>query len=877
MSSDSTGSWSDVFDWPFIPVHQVLDKSGNVFVFGGSRSGGQGSLTYLSWDPTLGTGTNSYFEYDNVSGSNVFCAAQVVEPRSGDIFTFGGTPTYTDGSLNTLTTRFDSDNGTLQDIDMPMRSPRWYATATTLPHGDILVQGGIPRCCKGQPPQITPELYSSEGSWRSLLGARSRQAYGRFPDAEEFYNAPATEERWWYPRSYVMPDGNVLGIASSALFTVDPSGDGDQAFFTKYPYESMGATGSGVMYQPGKILQMGGSLHSSNSRGVDGVRMATVVDTTVQPPIVRLTNPMHLGRHWHTATVLADGKVLVTGGSTENNTLSGVTNQAEIWDPATEEWTLLAAGSEPRLYHSTALLLADGSVSVGGGGAPGPVTNKNAEIFNPPYLFSGTSRVAQASWRLVPDRLTYGQNYSLRLSDERLITRITLVKTGAVTHSFNNDQRFIELQFTQTGNRIDITSPSSATLATPGNYLIYAIDSRGHPSIGSIVPLEVTNLARGKSVRQSSTYSASFPASAAIDGNRNGAAGENSMSHTQLEANPFWEIDLGKSHRIDTISLWNRTDCCADRLSNFRVLVSDNPFVSTNLSEAAGAEGVSVYSFGGAAQRNEFFNIAHNGRYVRIQLAESNYLQLAEVEIFGSPVTSYRNLSPTRTLIDSYSRLRINAQGDYMDDQSAFADRNIRPNEQRVVGMASNKNGGYWLLRDDRLSTTSGRNRYSFHSIDANGNYLGQSIKIRSKNLRPGKQVIKGLAFDGSRFWLLRNDLLSYGTDRWSLLAVDLDGRPTGDVIMVNNSNIIPSRQFLYGIAHNANSGNFWLLRDDLESYDRDRWLAQEITPQGNYVGGTSFVMTDRNSTVTKQTYHGFAGEPDGSFSILRDDRNNNL
>ncbi len=874
-ANDRSGAWSNVFDWPFIPIHQVLDKEGKVFVFGGNRDGGQGGLSYLSWDPELGSGPNSFDEYDNTTNSDLFCAAQIVDPLSGDIFTFGGNPTISGRQNNNITTVYQSTSKQINDINTPMHSPRWYGTATTLPHGDILMQGGIPRCCNGQEPQITPEIYQDGIGWRSLFGARSRAAYGRFPEGREFFNRPETEERWWYPRSYVTPNGKVLGIASTALFLVDPSADGKQTFFTKYPYESMGATSSGVMYQPGKILQMGGSLHSSNSRGVDGVRMATIIDSTTEPPNIRSTTPMNIGRHWHTATVLADGKVLVTGGSTENNTLRGVANRAELWDPATEEWTLLAEGDTARLYHSTALLLPDGSVSVGGGGAPGPLTNKNAEIFFPPYLYSGGSRINQQRWTSAPSQMTYGRPYQLRLDSARKISRVTFVKTGAVTHSFNNDQRFIELEFTQNGSNINLVSPPNAMLATPGNYLLYAIDSNGHPSIGSIINMKTTNLALGKNVRQSSNFNPNFLASNANDGDRDGVARNFSMSHTLNDKNAFWEIDLGANYRIDTLNIWNRTDCCADRLKDFRILVSDKPFNSDSLA-AANASGVKQFRFPGTAQQKEFFNIGMNGRYVRVQLAGTGYLQLAEVEILGAPITQFNNISPSRSLKNTFTRFRINDKGDYIGDLKVFTNKNIKPKAQRLVGMTSDGNGNYWLLRDDRLSPYIGSDRYIIQKVDANGKYLGVFFTIKDRNIVPSKQVLKGLAFDGQKFWLLRNDLLSYGINRWIMQAVDSNGRYTGDNFAINNPNIIPTRQFLYGLSYNTSSGNFWLLRDDLESYNLDRWIVQEINPQGRYTG-KSFELTDRNSSVTGQTYHGLVGESNGDFSILRDDRNNSF
>ena len=60
---------------------------------------------------------------------------------------------------------------------------------------------------------------------------------------------------------------------------------------------------------------------------------------------------------------------MISGGSAVNNALVGVNNTAEIWDPSTGHWTTEADAAIPRLYHSTTILLADGSVLSLGGGA----------------------------------------------------------------------------------------------------------------------------------------------------------------------------------------------------------------------------------------------------------------------------------------------------------------------------------------------------------------------------------------------------------------------------------------------------------------------------------------------------------------------------
>ena len=93
-----------------------------------------------------------------------------------------------------------------------------------------------------------------------------------------------------------------------------------------------------------------------------------------------------------------------------------------------------------------------------------------------------------------------------------------------------------------------------------------------------------TDLALGQTATQSSTlpgYSTAGPGSA-TDGNTNGNFFSGSVTHTNLEANAWWQVDLGASATVNSIVVWNRTDCCSTRLSDYWVFVSDTPFAPTD-------------------------------------------------------------------------------------------------------------------------------------------------------------------------------------------------------------------------------------------------------------------------------------------------------
>ncbi|MGJ8642400.1 MAG: Ig-like domain-containing protein [Luteolibacter sp.] len=142
-----------------------------------------------------------------------------------------------------------------------------------------------------------------------------------------------------------------------------------------------------------------------------------------------------------------------------------------------------------------------------------------------------------------------------------------------------------------------------------------------------------TNVALIGAATQSSTDFDGV-ASRAIDGDTNGAYNQDSVSHTEDEAQPWWRVDLGAPHTIDEITIWNRSGSTSSRLSDFDVIILDsgnNP-VWSNYQANSPDPSVSLLP-GGII-----------GQHVMVQLRGTNPLSLAEVEVFGSLAYSDQEL-----------------------------------------------------------------------------------------------------------------------------------------------------------------------------------------------------------------------------------------
>ncbi|WP_213955020.1 discoidin domain-containing protein [Variovorax sp. dw_954] len=147
------------------------------------------------------------------------------------------------------------------------------------------------------------------------------------------------------------------------------------------------------------------------------------------------------------------------------------------------------------------------------------------------------------------------------------------------------------------------------------------------------------NVARGRPASASSEQ-AGGAATRAVDGVNDGNWASGSTTQTGSSANPWWEVDLGADFRIHALRLWNRTDCCADQLGNFQVMVSSAPMSGRSYEALMADDSVGKTLVPGTAERLTTLTPGATGRYVRVQLAGTGALSLAEVEVFGVPAAN---------------------------------------------------------------------------------------------------------------------------------------------------------------------------------------------------------------------------------------------
>ena len=136
------------------------------------------------------------------------------------------------------------------------------------------------------------------------------------------------------------------------------------------------------------------------------------------------------------------------------------------------------------------MLLPDGRVlSAGGGSGENYTSHPNAELYSPPYLFGAAG--PRPDLTNAPSIVGYQEQFGVATSNPAAVARVTLVRLSSVTHSFNMNQRFLELGFTPAGpGTLTVTAPANA-ICPPGQYLLFVLDGQGIPSVGRVITIDV--------------------------------------------------------------------------------------------------------------------------------------------------------------------------------------------------------------------------------------------------------------------------------------------------------------------------------------------------------------------------------------------------
>jgi hypothetical protein len=444
------GSWSAAIKTPAVAVDLILLQNNRVLFY-------QDGATPTVWDYVAGTFTNVPMSAD------LFCSGHALM-SDGRILVVGGYgesgTTYGIKSAEI----FDPTNLTWTPVPN-MQYRRWYPNATTLSDGRILVVAGWQTSANTN--AGISEIYSpTTNTWTSLTNA----------------NNPFET----YPFMYLLPDGRVIHIGGSEYAT-----DTDILDLTTTSWSVVDPNivdgGSATMYLPGKFMKAGSAADSQNVGPSSSTTF--VLDMTQPSPAWHQTASMAYTRSFFNITMLPDGTALATGGETDKNggDISKAVYAAELWSPQTQTWSTMASMHTPREYHGTALLLPDGRVLESGMGADfGNVPNEeSAEFYSPPYLFKGSRpTISQA-----PSQIQYGSNFLVSTPDSATIASVVLIRSGAVTHFFDQNERYVPLSFTQTSGGLTVTAPIDANLAPPGYYMLFIVNSAGIPSIAPFVQL----------------------------------------------------------------------------------------------------------------------------------------------------------------------------------------------------------------------------------------------------------------------------------------------------------------------------------------------------------------------------------------------------
>jgi hypothetical protein len=478
---------------------------------------------------TLANGRYAYSaEYDVKTNTprplsyktNAFCSGGAFL-ADGRMLSVGGNgplemdPTVGDGfrALRYFKGSLDKNDSAQEGWDEPghlLDTARWYASVQTLQDKRVLVASGS---ING----LDPLKRENNNPTYEILDENGRPATSSI-------SLPILEKNqpyYMYPFIHLLKDGNIFIFVARSADIYDVTRQSTIQNLPDLPgdYRTYPNTGGSVLlpltsengWEPDVMVCGGGAYQDINSPTDPTCGR---IRPLAQEPTWDLER-MPDGRGMIEGTILPDGKVLWLNGCRVGAQGFGLAKQpildAWMYDPEQprgSRWTIAGTSKIPRMYHSVALLLLDGTVMVTGSNpveqpvlesdpsnpATAYVTDFRVEIYTPPYLIGDNLfKRPKDIWLSRKDLAADGTNFviSFTVPQGAKSLKIALYHGGFVTHSVHMSHRMVYLDSEGflpglQHQAVKVTMPPSTSIAPPGPYVVYVVVD-GVPGIGQFV------------------------------------------------------------------------------------------------------------------------------------------------------------------------------------------------------------------------------------------------------------------------------------------------------------------------------------------------------------------------------------------------------
>ncbi|GAB2861406.1 hypothetical protein GCM10022221_71510 [Actinocorallia aurea] len=492
-------------------VHTVLLHNGKVLMIAGSGNNidefkNPKSMVY---DPKTNKFTNIPTPYD------MFCAGHVQLP-DGRVLVMGGTQEYSDYNVTPDTGWLGSRKSYLFDpkinryvkvdnADAQLIDGHWYPSATILANGDVYSVGGYADerqndADQGNLMSLTAERYSlSKKRWlKEGEVAQPGINWATYPSlhltdtkAELFYSGsfvfgpPAYADGTFRGPGFLDPETGAWGALPNNGGLRQALARDQSAAVLLPPAQSQ------------RVMVVGGNNFAD---AAPSIRLTDVIDLTKKNPRFQAGPDLPHGTvYWGNGTdgpgpkqtgaagktyvstvILPDGKVLETGGS--QGTRSEHVHETSILDPVPSvskmKWKSVAADPVSRSYHASAVLLPDGRVLAVGSNPWDNSFDTRISIYSPPYLYKSGDAPKITAFK---KGLTTGSQPTITVSAP--ITKASLIRPMAVTHSSDPNQRSINLPVKALGGgKYRLSVDKRKSIVPPGWYMLFVQTKTGKPS-----------------------------------------------------------------------------------------------------------------------------------------------------------------------------------------------------------------------------------------------------------------------------------------------------------------------------------------------------------------------------------------------------------